>query len=79
MIEFDRLSKRYGDLLAVREMTLRVDGGEVYALLGANGAGKTTALRCLATAGLVLENRFATWDLRPWRADADYAVSVLRR
>lgn len=49
MIEFDRLSKRYGDLLAVRELSLRVDGGEVYALLGANGAGKTTALRCLAT------------------------------
>ena len=49
MIEFDRLSKRYGDLLAVRELSLTVRGGEVYALLGANGAGKTTALRCLAT------------------------------
>ncbi|GAA4576220.1 class I SAM-dependent methyltransferase [Micromonospora coerulea] len=30
-------------------------------------------------AGLRLEHRFATWDLRPWRADADFAVSVLRR
>lgn len=49
MIEFDRLSKQYGDLLAVRELSLAVPGGEVYALLGANGAGKTTALRCLAT------------------------------
>lgn len=49
MIEFDRLSKRYGGLLAVRELSLVVGGGEVYALLGANGAGKTTALRCLAT------------------------------
>jgi sodium transport system ATP-binding protein len=49
MIEFDRLSKRYGDLLAVDDLTLRVAPGEVYALLGANGAGKTTALRCLAT------------------------------
>ena len=49
MIEFDRLSKSYGDLLAVRDLSLRVGGGEVYALLGANGAGKTTALRCLAT------------------------------
>ena len=29
-------------------------------------------------AGLHLEQRFATWDLRPWRADSDYAVSVLR-
>jgi sodium transport system ATP-binding protein len=49
MIEFDRLSKRYGDLLAVDDLTLSVAPGEVYALLGANGAGKTTALRCLAT------------------------------
>ncbi len=30
-------------------------------------------------AGLVLEHRFATWDLRPWRADATFAVSLLRR
>jgi SAM-dependent methyltransferase len=32
----------------------------------------------LTTAGFVLEHRFATWDLRPWREDADFAVSVLR-
>ena len=49
MIVFENLSKVYGELAAVRELTLRVPGGEVYALLGANGAGKTTALRCLAT------------------------------
>ncbi|MGW4466232.1 class I SAM-dependent methyltransferase [Micromonospora sp. NPDC004704] len=30
-------------------------------------------------AGLLVEQRFATWDLRPWRADADFAVTVLRR
>ena len=49
MIVFDRLSKAYGDISAVTELSLRVEAGEVYALLGANGAGKTTALRCLAT------------------------------
>jgi SAM-dependent methyltransferase len=32
-----------------------------------------------AAAGLVLEHRFATWDLRPWRQDAPFAVTVLRR
>jgi SAM-dependent methyltransferase len=31
-----------------------------------------------AAAGLILEHRFATWDLRPWRSDADFAVTVLR-
>lgn len=49
MIEFDRLTKAYGDAVAVRDLSLCVRPGEVYALLGANGAGKTTALRCLAT------------------------------
>lgn len=32
-----------------------------------------------AAAGLDLEHRFATWDLRPWRDDAPFAVTVLRR
>jgi sodium transport system ATP-binding protein len=49
MIVFDRLYKSYGDISAVSDLSLRVEAGEVYALLGANGAGKTTALRCLAT------------------------------
>jgi len=29
--------------------------------------------------GLEVEHRFATWDLRPWRDDADWAVTVLHR
>jgi 2-polyprenyl-3-methyl-5-hydroxy-6-metoxy-1,4-benzoquinol methylase len=32
-----------------------------------------------AAAGLVREHRFATWDLRPWAADASFAVTILRR
>jgi sodium transport system ATP-binding protein len=49
MIEFDNLTKSYGEFAAVRNLTLRAEPGEIYALLGPNGAGKTTALRCLAT------------------------------
>lgn len=33
----------------------------------------------LTAAGFALEHRFATWDLRPWKQDADFAVSVLRK
>jgi SAM-dependent methyltransferase len=33
----------------------------------------------IVTAGLVLEQRFATWDLRPWQPETSWAVSVLRR
>ena len=33
----------------------------------------------IAAVGLTLEHRFSTWDLRPWRDDADFAVTVLRK
>lgn len=33
----------------------------------------------VATAGLRVEQRFATWDLKPWAAESDFAVSVLRQ
>lgn len=49
MIRFAGLTKRYGPLTAVRDLTLQIEPGTVYALLGPNGAGKTSALRCLAT------------------------------
>jgi sodium transport system ATP-binding protein len=49
LIAFSNLTKAYGDRVAISELTLTVHPGEVYVLLGANGAGKTTALRCLAT------------------------------
>jgi ABC-2 type transport system ATP-binding protein len=41
------LTKRYGDLLAVDDLSLTVRAGEVYGFLGPNGAGKTTTLRIL--------------------------------
>jgi ABC-2 type transport system ATP-binding protein len=41
------LTKRYGDLTAVDDLTFEVGEGEVYALLGHNGAGKTTAVEIL--------------------------------
>ena len=47
MLETDGLTKRFGDNLAVDELTLSVDRGEVFAFLGPNGAGKTTTVRML--------------------------------
>jgi ABC-2 type transport system ATP-binding protein len=41
------LTKRYGDLAAVDEVSLRIEPGEIYALFGLNGAGKTTTIRML--------------------------------
>ena len=51
VICLDRLSKNYGDLQAVRELSLAIKRGEIFGFLGANGAGKTTTMRMLC--GLV--------------------------
>jgi ABC-2 type transport system ATP-binding protein len=41
------LSKLFGDVAALNDVTLDIEAGEVHALLGANGAGKSTLMRCL--------------------------------
>jgi ABC-2 type transport system ATP-binding protein len=47
IIETENLGKRYGDVRAVEELSLRVAEGEIYTFLGLNGAGKTTTIRML--------------------------------
>jgi ABC-2 type transport system ATP-binding protein len=51
-VEIDKLTKRFGDFLAVDQISLTVETGEIFGFLGANGAGKTTAIRMLC--GLLL-------------------------
>jgi branched-chain amino acid transport system ATP-binding protein len=50
LLSVERLDSRHGLLQAVREISLEVEAGETLALVGANGAGKTTFLRTLAGA-----------------------------
>lgn len=47
MIEADGLSKFYGDFAATRDVTFRIQQGEVAAFLGPNGAGKSTTMKLL--------------------------------
>lgn len=46
-VNISHISKRYGEVLAVNDVTLQVEQGTVYGVLGPNGAGKTTLLRML--------------------------------
>jgi ABC-2 type transport system ATP-binding protein len=47
IIETDKLSRRFGSLVAVREISLSVKRGEIFGVLGPNGAGKSTTIRML--------------------------------
>ena len=66
VVEIDHLTRRFGSLTAVDSLTLTVKAGDVFALLGANGAGKTVTLKMLTTllpptAGTA---RIAGYDIR---------------
>lgn len=47
MIEVEHLTKKYGDLEAVKNLNFKVDEGQIWGLLGPNAAGKTTTMRIL--------------------------------
>jgi ABC-2 type transport system ATP-binding protein len=72
-IETQNISKHYGDVRAVDDLSLRVAEGEIYAFLGLNGAGKTTTIRMLLgmikpTRGsaTVLGKRVQVGSRQPW-------------
>ncbi|HUJ30592.1 MAG TPA: ATP-binding cassette domain-containing protein [Candidatus Acidoferrum sp.] len=69
-IEVDRLHKKFGDLVAVNDVSFYVDQGEIFGLLGPNGAGKTTLIRMMTTLTPPTSGtaRIAGHDIR---ADAD--------
>ena len=73
-IETSKLSKSYGQVLAVDAVDLRVEQGEIYGFIGLNGAGKTTTIRALlgmirpSTGSVrVLEQPVGPHGRGPWR------------
>ncbi len=64
MIFIDHLTKQFGDLLAVDDLSLKVHEGEILGFLGPNGAGKTTTIRMLC--GLLqADSGEIHWDKHP--------------
>ena len=67
MIEVQHLTKRYGPVTAVEDISFRVERGEIFGFLGPNGAGKTTTMRILtgympATEGKAIVAGFDVFD-----------------
>ncbi|GBE11308.1 putative ABC transporter ATP-binding protein YbhF [bacterium BMS3Bbin12] len=79
VIEVRGLQRRFGDFYAVRNLTFEVRRGEVFGLLGANGAGKSTTFRMLC--GLLPpsggELRVAGADLRTAAADVRARIGYM--
>src|SRR5256886_15603771 len=57
---------RYRDVHAVRDVTFRIDPGEIVAFLGPNGAGKTTTLKMLAGLPFPTRRRVEGAGVNPW-------------
>lgn len=79
MIKTERLTKRFGDNLAVNELSLEIASGEVFGFLGPNGAGKTTTVRMLSaligpTAGTATINGY---DVQTQANEVRRTVGVL--
>ncbi|HXK10215.1 MAG TPA: ABC transporter ATP-binding protein [Vicinamibacteria bacterium] len=75
MISYRALTKRFGAQRAVESLTLEVARGEVVALLGPNGSGKTTTLK--AAAGLVRPTSGEVWLGAPPRPASDPAARLV--
>lgn len=72
MIEVRKLTKRFGAVLAVNDVSFRAESGEILALVGPNGSGKSTTMKCIAgliapTAGEIIVNgKAANGSRRDW-------------
>jgi ABC-2 type transport system ATP-binding protein len=68
MLAIDRLTKRFGDIVALDDASFSVSSGRIVGFLGPNGAGKTTAMRCIF--GLAEpDSGHITWNGRPLSHD----------
>jgi len=78
MIETRQLTKRYGDLTAVDNISFKVETGQVLGFLGPNGAGKSTTMKMIvglieATSGaIVFDGRSSDDDVIGWKQRIGY-------
>src|ERR1700730_11667737 len=67
VIVLDRLSKNYGRVQAVRDVSLSIDRGAIFGFLGANGAGKTTTIRMLCGLTRPTSGRASITGIDVWK------------
>jgi ABC-2 type transport system ATP-binding protein len=75
-LEIDRVSKRYGNVIALRETTFDVRAGELFGFVGSNGAGKTTTMR-IALGVLAADSGEVRWDGTPITLDTRRRIGYM--
>jgi ABC-2 type transport system ATP-binding protein len=75
-LRIDHLSKSYGSLQALRDLTFDVRAGEIFGFVGSNGAGKTTAMRIMLGV-LAADAGEVTWDGAPLDLDVRRRVGYM--
>ena len=78
-IETDGLTKRFGSLTALDDLTITVQTGEVYGFLGPNGAGKTTTIRAVLGLARPTAGAARVFGLDAWSAARRGAPAVVVR
>ena len=80
MLQVNDLSAGYGDIIAVREFSFSVEAGKIHALVGANGAGKSSTLMCLMglveqkSGSIVMDNQQISKERIERRISAGLAI-----
>lgn len=79
VIEVDNLTRAFGDFIAVDNISFNVEKGEIFGFLGANGAGKTTAMKMLTgilepTSGI---GKVAGFDIKTQRSQLKYKIGYM--
>lgn len=72
LLEIEGLTKRFGGVVALEEVSLRLEGGEIVGLIGPNGAGKTTLFNCVT--GLI---RPTAGEVRYGREQPESLIGLL--
>jgi sodium transport system ATP-binding protein len=70
MIVVKQIEKKFGAVCAVREASFEVPKGSITTLLGGNGSGKTTTLRCIVGLFATTAGQIRIGGIDPWRAPA---------
>ena len=68
VIDVEHLHKRYGEKIAVDDVSLTVDEGEIFGIIGRNGAGKTTTVECVVGLRRPDRGRVRVLGMDPQRA-----------